>query len=88
MERYAVTRVLEAARLGRISYYEGQTHDEIEFDADGKPYTIELVHGVCRGCVTDAEFRLREFRCCTEDPYHRAATVGEVAAYLGCFYEE
>jgi hypothetical protein len=82
MDKLVRARVLEAARLGRISFYEGKTHEEIEFDADGRPYPIEFVHGVCRGCVIDAELNLRDHRCCIDDPYHRDATVAEVSTYL------
>ncbi len=84
MSETSRARVLRAALEGRISYYERNTHEEIEFDvATGEPIKIVLTHGVCSGCVIDAADRPDEReRCCREDPHHRCATVAEVTAYL------
>lgn len=77
-------RVLAAAKRGRISFYERETHEEIEFDCDtGEPVKILLVHGVCRGCVLDAGEQQKDERCAREDPHVRCATVAEVEEYLG-----
>lgn len=77
-------RVLEAAKRGHISFYERETHEEIEFDCDtGEPVKIQIVHGVCTGCVIDASEQRNDMRCAREDPYVRCATVAEVEEFLG-----
>ena len=77
-------RVLEAAKRGRISFYERDTHEEIEFDCDtGEPIKIQIVHGVCHGCIVDLLESHRDQRCAREDPYVRCATVAEVEEWLG-----
>lgn len=77
-------KILAAAEAGLISFYEGVTHEEIEFDCSGEPMKIQLTHGVCAGCVWNAEESDDQTeRCCLHDPHHRAATVEEVAAYIG-----
>lgn len=76
--------VLEAAKRGRISFYERDTHEETEFDCDtGDPVTIKIVHGVCLGCVANAEDNRGEERCARQDAWVRCATVAEVEEYLG-----
>lgn len=77
-------RVLEAAKRGRISFYERDTHEETEFDCDtGDPVTIQIVHGVCLGCVANAQDNRGEERCARQDAWVHCATVAEVEAYLG-----
>lgn len=75
--------VLEAARRGRISFYERDTHEETEFDCDtGEPVTISIRHGVCGACVDMATLADQE-RCARQDAWVRCATVAEVEEYLG-----
>lgn len=77
-------RVLEAAKRGQISFYERDTHEETEFDCDtGEPVTIQIVHGVCQGCVMDALEHAGTQRCARQDAWVRCATVAEVTEYLG-----
>lgn len=85
MKPEARARVLEAAKRGWISFYERDTHEEIEFDtATGEPVPVLYEHGVCSGCVWDVEFGApHDQRCAREDAYVRCATVAEVEEYLG-----
>jgi hypothetical protein len=69
--------VIEAARTGRISFYEGPTE---EVTSGGMATLRE--HGVCCGCVWDADLGLGYDRCSIGEGLYRAATVAEVVAYM------
>jgi len=74
---YSVDRVREAAREGRIGFYEGTDKTE---EHDGM--IVEYRHGVCAGCVWDASDTWCPPKPMCGGDQMRVATIEEVEKYL------